>query len=238
MEGRMALLFLFVLAAAWACDARELAKRDQLSKLSIKPDVCALCEEYTAKALDYLNENKTQQEIIGILHNTCHQLPPFNQQCITLVDFYAPLFFLEISSIQPEEFCHKIHICHVISYISSQVQEDSCGFFKDAVSTLLTKLKDSDTKLDIIETAVKVCNSVEKYANKCTRMVLEYGPLVFDSAEKFLENTDMCTAIYALQIFNDGWPTSLSSLRLLWKQRSNRFVVSSLQKIAKYITPY
>lgn len=31
MEGRMALLFLFVLAAAWACDARELAKRDQLS---------------------------------------------------------------------------------------------------------------------------------------------------------------------------------------------------------------
>lgn len=168
----------------------------QIAELSIKPDVCALCEEYTAKTLDYLNENKTQQEIIDILHNTCHQLPPFNQkvryfldllcfcfrccscsqlmkkinsnfhcaitiyhilyeflcffciaQCITLVDYYAPLFFLEIASIQPEEFCHKIHICHVISYISSQVQEDSCGFFKDVVSTLLTKLKDSDTKV-------------------------------------------------------------------------------------------
>jgi len=69
-------------------------------------------------------------------------------------------------------------------------------------------------------------------------MVLQYGPLVFDSAEKFLENTDMCTAIYALQIFNDGWPTSLSSLRLLWKQRSNRVVVYSLQKIAKYIATH
>jgi len=31
MDGRMALLFLFVLAATWACDARELAKRGQLS---------------------------------------------------------------------------------------------------------------------------------------------------------------------------------------------------------------
>jgi len=168
----------------------------QIAELSRKPDVCALCEEYTSKALDYLNENNTQQEIIDILHNTCHQLPPFNQkvayfldllcfcldvvtvlsdekkstlnlncaitishmlyeflcffciaQCITLVDYYAPLFFLEIASIQPQEFCHKIHICHLISYISSHVQEDSCGFCNDAVSTLLAKLKDSDTKV-------------------------------------------------------------------------------------------
>ncbi|CAJ1810744.1 unnamed protein product [Sphenostylis stenocarpa] len=218
----MALLFLVVLGAAWACDARELVKRDQLSKLSRKPDVCALCEEYTAKALDYLNDKKTQQEIIDVLHNTCHQIHSFNQKCITLVDYYAPLFFLEIATIQPGEFCHKINLCHLISYISLQVQEDSCGFYKDTVSTLLAKLKDSDTKLEIIDTTLNVCNSVEKYASKCTRMVLEYGALVFDNAEKFLESTDMCTTIYALQMFNSGWPTSLS-LRLLWKQQYNTF---------------
>ncbi|KAL2569963.1 hypothetical protein AAZV13_18G160300 [Glycine max] len=235
MEGRMGLLFLLVLGGAWACDGRELANCDQLSKLSRKSDVCALCEEYTTNALDYLNENKTQLEIIDILHNTCYQLHSFKQKCITLVDYYAPLFFLEIATIQPGEFCLKVNLCQLITYISLQVQEDTSGFCEDTVSTLLAKLKDGDTK--IIGTSLKVCNSVEKYANKCKRMVFEYGPLVFDNAEKFLESTDICTAIYAMQIFNSGWPANLS-FRFLWKQRSNRFVVYLLQKIAIYITTH
>ncbi|KAH1155469.1 hypothetical protein GLYMA_18G212100v4 [Glycine max] len=237
MEGRMGLLFLLVLGGAWACDGRELANCDQLSKLSRKSDVCALCEEYTTNALDYLNENKTQLEIIDILHNTCYQLHSFKQKCITLVDYYAPLFFLEIATIQPGEFCLKVNLCQLITYISLQVQEDTSGFCEDTVSTLLAKLKDGDTKLQIIGTSLKVCNSVEKYANKCKRMVFEYGPLVFDNAEKFLESTDICTAIYAMQIFNSGWPANLS-FRFLWKQRSNRFVVYLLQKIAIYITTH
>ncbi|TKY65709.1 Prosaposin protein [Spatholobus suberectus] len=206
MEGRLGLLFLVVLGAAWACDARELANLDQLSshtansgtsELSRKPNVCTLCEEYTTKALDYLNENKTQQEIIDMLHNTCHQLQSFKQKCIALVDYYAPLFFIEIATIQPGEFCHKVNLCQHIAYISLQVQEDGCGFCKDTVSVLLAKLKNSGTKIEIIETLLKVCNSVEKYANKCKRMVFEYGPLVYDNAEKFLERTDICTAIHA-----------------------------------------
>ncbi|RZB53020.1 hypothetical protein D0Y65_049181 [Glycine soja] len=275
MEGRMGLLFLLVLGGAWACDGRELANCDQLSKLSRKSDVCALCEEYTTNALDYLNENKTQLEIIDILHNTCYQLHSFKQKCITLVDYYAPLFFLEIATIQPGEFCLKVNLCQLITYISLQVQEDTSGFCEDTVSTLLAKLKDGDTKLQIIGTSLKVCNSVEKYAKVrkiwqirpfssihlqsyevsistsilltkleiimlgtlCKRMVFEYGPLVFDNAEKFLESTDICTAIYAMQIFNSGWPANLS-FRFLWKQRSNRFVVYLLQKISIYITTH
>ncbi|KHN34705.1 CBL-interacting serine/threonine-protein kinase 10, partial [Glycine soja] len=146
MEGRMGLLFLVVLGAAWACDARELANPDLLSKLSRKPDACALCEEYSTKVLDYLNENKTQQEIIDILLNTCHQTSSFKQKCITLVDYYAPLFFLEIVTIQPGEFCHKVNLCQLVTYISLLVQEDTSGFCKVTVSTLLAKLKDSDTK--------------------------------------------------------------------------------------------
>lgn len=196
MEGKIGLLFLFVLGAAWACDARELTYSGS-SELSKKTDLCALCEEYTSKAIDYLNENKTQEEVIDILHNTCHQLASFKQKCITLVDYYAPLFFLEIATIQPGEFCHKVNLCQQVAHISLQVQEDSCGFCKDTVLVLLAKLKDSDTKLEIIETLLKVCNSVDKYATKCKRIVFEYGPLVFDNAEKILEKTDICTAIHA-----------------------------------------
>ncbi|KAG4992866.1 hypothetical protein AAZX31_09G255000 [Glycine max] len=196
MEGRTGLLFLVVLGAAWACDSRELTNSGT-SELSIKPDVCALCEEYITKALDYLHENKTETEIINILHNTCHQLPSFKQKCVALVDFYAPLFFSEVATIQPGEFCHKVNLCQKIAYIALKVQDDSCEFCQDTVSTLLEKLKESDTKLEIIETLLKVCNSVEKYANKCKRMVFEYGHLIFDHAEKILETTDICTIIHA-----------------------------------------
>lgn len=58
----------------------------QIAELSKKTDVCALCEEYTSKAIDYLNENKTQQEVIDILHNTCHQLASFKQKVAHLMN--------------------------------------------------------------------------------------------------------------------------------------------------------
>lgn len=38
MEGRMGLLFLVVLGAAWACDARELANPDLLSSNTANSD--------------------------------------------------------------------------------------------------------------------------------------------------------------------------------------------------------
>ncbi|XP_068487746.1 uncharacterized protein [Phaseolus vulgaris] len=203
MEGRMGLLFLVVLGAAWACDAREVPNLDQMrnytanTELKTKLDMCALCEEYTTKALEYIKQNMTDEEIIDTLHNTCHLLPSFKQKCIALVDYYTPIFLSEVASLKPREFCHKIDICQLTEHISLQVQEDACEFCEETVSTLLVKLKDSDTKLEIIETLLKLCNAVEKYANKCKRMVFEYGLLVFDNAEKFLENVDICTVVHA-----------------------------------------
>jgi len=38
MEGRMGLLFLVVLGAAWACDARELANLDQMRNYTANTD--------------------------------------------------------------------------------------------------------------------------------------------------------------------------------------------------------
>ncbi|RYR14726.1 hypothetical protein Ahy_B04g071408 isoform A [Arachis hypogaea] len=190
MEGKMGLLFLVMLCSAWACGARELPNSAN-SELSKKQDVCTLCAEYAAKALEYLNQNKTQSEIIEILHNTCTQLHSFERKCVTLVDYYAPLFFSEIATISPGEFCHKVNLCERTAKISLQIQENSCDFCEDAMSALLAKLKDPDTELEVIETLLKVCDTVDKYANKCKRMVFEYGPLIFNNAQKFLEKTDL-----------------------------------------------
>ncbi|KAI4356127.1 hypothetical protein L6164_000174 [Bauhinia variegata] len=205
MEKSVGLLFLVVLSAACAGVARELpndligsnAAKYEISEQTRRPDVCALCEQYTAMALDYLNANKTQSEIIETLHHSCSQLHSFKQQCITLVDYYAPLFFLEVASVQPEDFCKSVNLCREIEKISSLVQENSCGFCKDAVAELLVKLKDPDTELEIIQALLKACNSMDKYATKCKSMIFEYGPVILANAEKFLETTDICTALHA-----------------------------------------
>ncbi|OAY41611.1 prosaposin [Manihot esculenta] len=223
MDMRVGLLFLLVLGAGWACAARQMAdtelsyeskvisdipatqakdqeqgREDQASDgVSRNKQLCTLCEEFTSQALDYLTENKTQTEVIDILHEACSRVPSFKQQCNTLVDYYAPLFFLEVSSVQPEQFCQKVNLCQEVVFISSELQQDKCGICHRAVSEVLLKLKNPDTQLEIIEILLKGCNAMENYAAKCKKLVFEYGPVILINAEQFLENTDVCTAVHA-----------------------------------------
>ncbi|XVE84365.1 hypothetical protein DITRI_Ditri17bG0006400 [Diplodiscus trichospermus] len=215
MDVRFGLLFLFVLGASWACDARQLeaaevvisdasvVQIDQgqdgevVEKVVQNDNVCTLCEEFATEAIDFLRQNETQTEIIDVFHKSCSRIPSFKQQCIKLVNYYVPLFFVEISSVQPESFCQTVNLCQQIALISSQIREDSCGMCHRAVSEVLIKLKDPDTQLEIIELLLKGCNSMQNYAQKCKRIVFEYGPLILANAEKFLETTDICTILHA-----------------------------------------
>eukprot|EP00257_Ricinus_communis_P012027 XP_002533718.2 prosaposin [Ricinus communis] len=177
---------------------QEQVKENQPSNEVVgNEQVCVLCEEFASQALDYLTENKTQTEILGALHQACSRVPTFKQQCMTLVDYYAPLFFLEVSSVQPEEFCQKVNLCQEIVFISSKFQEDRCGICHRAVAEVLIKLKNPDTQLEIIEVLLKGCDSMENYAAKCKRLVFEYGPIILTNAEQFLESRDICTMLHA-----------------------------------------
>ncbi|KAK7390237.1 hypothetical protein VNO78_25536 [Psophocarpus tetragonolobus] len=192
MEGRVGLLFFILLGAAWACDARELANTDELNR---KSDVCELCKEYTAEALNYLNDTENQKEIIDSLHDTCYQMLSFKEQCIELVDYYAPRFFSEIASVAPGELCKQVHLCPS-AMISSQVQANRCDSCKDTVSALMVKLNDPEFKLEIMEALLKACSSMDKLANKCKTMVFEYGPLILVKAENYLKTSDICTTLH------------------------------------------
>uniref|UniRef100_A0A803QF10 Pulmonary surfactant-associated protein B n=2 Tax=Cannabis sativa TaxID=3483 RepID=A0A803QF10_CANSA len=203
MDVRVGFLVVFLLSSNWGCDARQLSKPDLLEEIQASENVgkdenvCTLCEEYATQALEYLEQNKTQIEILEILHESCSKMHAFKPKCIALVNYYAPLFFLEISSIQPVEFCRKVNLCQQIVAVSSQLREDSCGLCHRAVSDVLAKLKDPDTQLDIIEVLLKACNSIKDYERKCKRIVFEYGPLFLANAEKYLEQNDICTALHA-----------------------------------------
>lgn len=52
-------------------------------EVSRNDNVCTLCEEFANQALDYLAENKTQTEVIVILHQTCSRIGSFQGEVLT-----------------------------------------------------------------------------------------------------------------------------------------------------------
>lgn len=68
-------------------------------------------------------------------------------QCITLVDYYVPLFFLQLESFQPHYFCKRMNLCGKVVALVEEVRQDSCGVCHRTVSEILIKLQDPDTQV-------------------------------------------------------------------------------------------
>ncbi|XP_059305268.1 uncharacterized protein LOC132056880 isoform X3 [Lycium ferocissimum] len=216
-------LCLFLLGSSWCCTARELAARNplitetedvsvlQINNLEeprqVKPleevngneQLCTFCEEYTAKAVNYMANNRTETEIIDHLHKSCLKLRFYKKECSILVDYYAPLFFLEINKIRPEDFCQKFGLCERDVAISQVFSEKNCNLCHQVVTEAEKKLKDPDTQLEILELLLKACGALKPYAKKCKKLVFEYAPVILVNAEQFLEKNDVCAILHACE---------------------------------------
>ena len=53
-----------------------------VEKVAQKDNVCTLCEEFATEAIDYLSQNKTESEIVEMLHKSCSRIPSFKQQVV------------------------------------------------------------------------------------------------------------------------------------------------------------
>ncbi|EOA26185.1 hypothetical protein CARUB_v10019623mg [Capsella rubella] len=197
MSLRAGTLVLLLLGLIFVSEARSFVDSTLSEQVSNKEDVCTLCEEYVTDALTYLEKNVTQAEIIENLHERCSQLRGFSQQCITLVDYYVPLFFLQLESFQPHYFCKRMNLCGRVVTLVEDVRQDSCGVCHRTVSEILIKLQDPDIQLDIVEMLLKGCKSFKNYEKKCKKLVFEYGPLILVNAEEFLVKNDICTLLRA-----------------------------------------
>lgn len=224
MDTKIALLVLIVLGTSWTSDARMLVitsfssgetvtsdfsdllikqhitKREFIKpsgEVGIDENLCVLCEDFAADAINFLEDNTTRTKVIDALHNTCSTIPPFAKQCLSMVDYYVPFLFSEIESVQPDQLCQKISLCDGTATRFHLFSDNKCQRCNDAVSEVIEKLKDPDTKLEIIEVLLKACNSLENNVKKCKTLVFEYGPLILTNAVHFLETTDICSAIHA-----------------------------------------
>ncbi|KAJ0985453.1 hypothetical protein J5N97_003809 [Dioscorea zingiberensis] len=209
MAQKLGVFCLFLLVVNWiVVDARSILTSDiteyrnhgstgKLSEAVGKNyQLCTMCEEFTAEATILLSKNKTQTEIVAILLKACSRLQSLEEQCIILVDYYSSIFFLEISTIRPEEFCQKVNLCEKESIVLLK-SNDTCNLCHQVVDDLLTRLKNPDTQFEILQFLLKECNKVENHVQECKRLVLQYGPLIMANGEKFLERKDICSTIHA-----------------------------------------
>ncbi|XP_019184325.1 PREDICTED: prosaposin-like [Ipomoea nil] len=209
MDRRLCFVLL-VLAISWCCSAKDLATADlkresldvsekevQATKLvSRNEQVCLLCEQYASEALAYLSNEQNQREITEFLLKTCYKLPVYKQECVGLVNQYATLFFLEISSLQPENLCQEIDLCEKVVSISQYVSNSSCDLCHRAVMEAIQQLKNPDTQVEVLQLLLKACDSAEIFSAKCKKLVFEYAPLILVNAEQFLETNDVCTLLH------------------------------------------
>jgi len=149
-------------------------------------------------ALNYLNDNKTQEEVMEALHDSCSQMRNLADQCTTVVDRYSEIFFTDVSSVQPQGFCKKFGLCRNAMVTSLPEKRTKCEVCHQAVDEVLDKLNDPDTELDVIERLLKACNAVgDKYKSKCKKMVFEFGPVLLVDAGSFVQKLDICTRFHA-----------------------------------------
>ncbi|XP_078180805.1 uncharacterized protein LOC144574670 [Carex rostrata] len=207
-EGFLVLLLVFCCTIA---DARSFISADVIvteyvvvkSKLK-NNELCGVCENFTTQAVDYIATNKTQEEIIETLHHACSQIKSFEKQCITLVDYYALLFFNEISKINPVDLCKEVNLCESsLSYYKNALSTNgnsTCEFCHHMIEEILTKLQDPDSQFEILEMLLKECSKVQSHVKECKKLVLQYAPLILLNGEKFLEKNDICTSVRACQV--------------------------------------
>lgn len=70
-------------------------------------------------------------------------------QCHSMVDYYAPLIFVEIATISPKEVCQKMSICSDSSSLALNRQQSNCDVCESAILEIETHLKDPETKVMI-----------------------------------------------------------------------------------------
>uniref|UniRef100_A0A452ZQE4 Saposin B-type domain-containing protein n=3 Tax=Aegilops tauschii TaxID=37682 RepID=A0A452ZQE4_AEGTS len=159
------------------------------------PQLCQLCEQFAAETLFYLKENETRIEIIDTLHQACLKFHSLKLECTKLVDYYAALFFAQIDSLSPEEFCVSASLCEEVTYIRLPGHEHACTLCHEVVDEIRTGLEDPEMELKIIEILLKGCNNTESFVQKCKKMIIQNTPVILEDIKKFLKKRDFCDSI-------------------------------------------
>ncbi|KAH7293347.1 hypothetical protein KP509_28G021800 [Ceratopteris richardii] len=156
---------------------------------------CKMCTEFAEEALVYVQDSKTETEILDALHVQCAKLGDFESQCNMLVDVYGPLYISKLDSLTPDQVCQKARMCNAPSIRDPA----SCATCQFAVLQMKAKLQNPAVQEKMMQALIDQCNKVPAHTTQCKELLTQYGPFIFAHLDTYMNPETICAEIHACE---------------------------------------
>ncbi|MQM04724.1 hypothetical protein Taro_037527 [Colocasia esculenta] len=192
-----------------------LAENKFSSQGDVPPDFfCHSCLEVSKKVERFLADPSLNDEVDTLSNEICHILHPDLQvKCMKIMELYLRegILFLQILFLE-KNICNSTGFCPNNNRSSTPTSGDNgqiksstpfkarewkrCETCHVAAEQIRKGLEDHEQQIKVIKTLLDACELVQTYADKCKRLVFQYGPLGLANLQKFLSSTDFCHLIH------------------------------------------
>jgi len=230
-------MFVALLGLATSIPPRPLAPRQPILAVPANDNgvACTICQELVRAVDDYLDDGKTQEEIIAELDILCNKLPAtYATLCSSLVAQYLPVIinWLE-QEMEIIDICTKIGLCknsakHIVRVPAGAKNGLVCDTCKQLVSYVETLLDDGKTQAEIIALAQKLCDTIPApYGAICDSLVASFIPQIIAWLEKEIEVLDVCRKL--------GLCTEAVKKIRIPAKADNGFVCDTCKQLVAYV---
>lgn len=159
---------------------------------------CLACEFLTKHIEGYLEQNKTEAEILSVLGNDCKILheQAWVQTCQGIVKSYgSEIIQMLINKESPATVCAELKLCTKKSVdVNANVE---CVFCEFAVGKVEEYLEKNATETVIMDMILHDCSAlVEKeLVAECKKVVGEYGPEIINLLVNEMPPSRVCTTL-------------------------------------------
>jgi len=167
---------------------------------------CTICQDVIRLIDDYLEDGKTEQEIIDLVTKYCDMIPaPYGTICDALVAQYIPTIIQFLTEeLDPEVICSTIGLCTETKAKKPRSQAISktadngftCTLCENVIRMIDDFLKDGKTEQEIIDLLTKYCEMIPApYGTICDSLVAQYIPAIIQYLTEKLTPDMICTKI-------------------------------------------
>ncbi|CAL8069811.1 unnamed protein product [Calicophoron daubneyi] len=170
------------------------------------PVLCPLCEMITAKLVDLIVHETTEEEVKDALNRVCTLLPSsLKPKCIDFVEKYgAKVVEALIKGLSPKFICIGLGVCdplkNQLSFPLQPVRDGTCDTCKMLVQLAYNMLLQNKTEEELKHILKDACHRIHIYTEKCDEWVERYLPQILQFLEQQFTPEQVCKALGLCQI--------------------------------------
>ncbi|XP_033643783.1 uncharacterized protein LOC117303652 isoform X4 [Asterias rubens] len=186
----------------------KLAQQANINKLQMSTangNICTDCEQIIDDLKDLIS-NKTIDTILeNSLVSLCESIGVSADICSQYIDEYGPLVLdFILSQLDSPTICKELQLCSYgrlskLRFVVSTLKKvargngDACKDCKEILTDLDDMLNNSTVQNAIFSELINLCVGLGLPADQCSTYIKEYGSLVINYIEGFLQADQICT---------------------------------------------